>query len=91
MANGFLVGMQVAVSGVAGLRTITAVTGTSLTLTGGQLHGLDLGAPVTVFGYDAARSGGVLIGGDHITVCNPDAVDAAGTPVPCGPVLGGPN
>ena len=91
VANGFLVGMQVAVSGVAGLRTITAVTGTSLTLTGGQLHGLDLGAPVTVFGYDAARSGGVLIGGDHITVCNPDAVDAAGTPVPCGPVLGGPN
>ena len=33
----------------------------------------------------------MLIGGDHITVCNPDAVDAAGTPVPCGPVLGGPN
>ncbi|MGL5248908.1 MAG: hypothetical protein ACRC8U_11995, partial [Brooklawnia sp.] len=32
VANGFLVGMQVAVSGVAGLRTITAVTGTSLTL-----------------------------------------------------------
>ncbi|HZK06225.1 MAG TPA: hypothetical protein VFC82_10350 [Actinomycetaceae bacterium] len=91
VADGFLVGMQVAVSGVAGLRTITEVTDTSLTLTGSRLHGLDLGGPVTVFGYDPARSGGVLIGGDRITVCNPDAVDAAGNPVPCGPVLGGPN
>ena len=32
-----------------------------------------------------------LTGGDHIIVCNPDAVDADGVPVPCGDVLGGPG
>ncbi len=91
VTDGFLVGMQIWVSGVAGMRTIAAVSPTSLTLLGSQLHGLDLGAPVTVFGYDPDFDGGVAVGGDAITVCNPNAVDADGDPVPCGDVVGGPD
>ena len=93
VADGFLVGMQVWITAVAGPRTITALDAATLTLGGTELTGLYASSPtpITVFGYDPALDGGVLVGGDTIIVCNPDAVDAHGDPVPCGDVVGGPE
>ncbi|MGB4272827.1 MAG: calcium-binding protein, partial [Propionicimonas sp.] len=93
VADGFLVGMQVWITAVAGPRTITALDAATLTLGGTELTGLyaSTPTPITVFGYDPALDGGVLVGGDTIIVCNPDAADAHGDPVPCGDVVGGPD
>ena len=93
LTDGFLVGMSVWVTAVAGPRTIAALTANTLTLAGTELTGLYASTPtaITVFGYDPGLDGGVAVGGDTIIVCNPNAVNAAGQPVPCGNVLGGPN
>ena len=80
LADGFKVGMQVRISGLAGPFTIKALTASTMTFWNAalqptvQLNAAGVAvwdAPVfTVTGFDAARDGGLLIGGDVITVCN---------------------
>lgn len=94
VADGFTVGQQVRISGFAGVFTIKALTSSTMTLWNTALtptvhldaNGVAVwdAVPLTISGLDAARDGGLLIGGDRITVCNqvnPYAVN--GTPVAC--------
>ena len=92
VADGFSVGQQVWISGIAGPWTISALAAKVMTLQGAALTPtLDavtlapVAVSLTVFGYDAQRDGGTRIGGDRITVCS------ATSPIPCGPVVGGPS
>jgi hypothetical protein len=98
--EGFIVGMQVTISGVAGRFTIAAVDAERLVLANAALTPTLTGlgsAPkfLTVVGYDARRAAvGVLdatiqVGGDHIVVCSTSAYDDRGVLVPCGSVVGG--
>ncbi|HEY9356795.1 MAG TPA: Calx-beta domain-containing protein, partial [Arthrobacter sp.] len=84
LADGFKVGMQVRISGLAGPFTIKALTASTMTFWNAALQptvhlnaaGVAVwDAPVfTVTGYDATLAGpaqdSLLIGGDVITVCN---------------------
>ena len=90
---GFEVGQVVYISGIAGGFTVSAIAGSKLTLSGAALTPT-ISNPVgptyytvklTVFGYDVKLDGGLLIGGDVLTVCDPT------NPKPCGPVIAGPN
>jgi hypothetical protein len=90
----FKAGMQVWISGIAGPFTIVSVTPTVMVLQGAALtptyaivNDVTVFTPIllTVFGYDVNFDGGVRMGGDRITIANPD------NPIQPGPVLGGPN
>jgi len=96
VADGFEVGQQVWIEGLAGPWTLTGVTADTLTLSGAALTPTvaivnDVtvwSAPMlTVFGYDVLQDGGVRIGGDELVVCNPNVqpVCTAAT------VVGGPD
>ncbi|MEQ1827017.1 MAG: hypothetical protein ABL921_13765 [Pirellula sp.] len=67
IADGFVVGQQVWISGLAGAWTIGGLSATVMTLNGAALTPM-AAQTLTVFGYDPAIDGGVRIGGDHITV-----------------------
>ncbi|MGK2855290.1 MAG: hypothetical protein ACSLE3_14500, partial [Microbacteriaceae bacterium] len=83
--DGFTVGMQVRISGMAGPFTISALTAAAMTLANTAFAPtVRLGAngiaiwehPVfTITGWDEFRqSSGILVGGDIITVCNRSAL-----------------
>ncbi|HEY3922827.1 MAG TPA: hypothetical protein VGL76_12045 [Gaiellaceae bacterium] len=69
--SGLAVGQQVAITGVTGVRTITAITGNVLTLSGGPM------APASVVGGTVSL---VRIGGDDIVVTGGSSTTAAGGP-----------
>ena len=66
-ADGFYVGQQVWISGLAGPFTVTALAGAVMSLQNAALTPQS-GVVLTVFGFDPTRDGGVRIGGDHITI-----------------------
>src|SRR5204863_6418055 len=67
---GFAIGQQLVITGVDGTRKIEAISGDTLTLSGGTL------TPGTVQGIVAA----VRVGGDTITVTGDTSTTAAGGP-----------
>ncbi|MEO6021102.1 MAG: calcium-binding protein [Knoellia sp.] len=102
LADGFKLGMQVRVTGLPGPLTITGLTATTMTFANTALtptvHLSAAGVAVwdtvnlTVTGFDPTLDGGLLIGGDTITVCNrvnpidgvlcqQDAVGGPGSPL----------
>ena len=102
IADGFIVGMKVTISGFAGTFTISAVSVNKLVLANAALPPTLTGLGshpilITVVGYDSGRAApGTLdqtiqVGGDHIVVCSTTAVDDQGHSIPCGAVTGGPN
>jgi Ca2+-binding RTX toxin-like protein len=66
-ADGFYVGQQVWISGLAGPFTVSALAGAVMSLQNTALTPHS-GVVLTVFGFDSTRDGGVRIGGDHITI-----------------------
>ncbi|HEY3485081.1 MAG TPA: hypothetical protein VGK49_06835, partial [Ilumatobacteraceae bacterium] len=101
MADGFIVGMKVTISGFAGQFTIAAVTHTTLVLANAALPPTLTGLgsnPIrlVVVGYDTGRAAPgtgdqtMQVGGDRFVVCSSTAVDE-GRPIPCGSVVGGPG
>ncbi|HWQ28293.1 MAG TPA: Calx-beta domain-containing protein [Dehalococcoidia bacterium] len=82
LADGFFVGQQVWISGMAGAWTVTSLTPTVMTLSGAALtptYHLDSAGvfvmdfvPLQVTGYDVTKDGGVRMGGDTLVVCNPN-------------------
>jgi hypothetical protein len=92
-AAGFEVGQVVYITGYAGGLTVSAIAGDTMYFSGVVLTPT-ISDPVgptyftvemTVWGHDDALDGGLLIGGDTITVCDPT------NPEPCGPVIAGPD
>jgi hypothetical protein len=74
VAAGLRVGMQVAVSGVVGYRTIAGIDGNVITLHGGNLPGLSV---------EDGLIAAVWMGGDTITVTGGASTTAAGGPGGC--------
>jgi Ca2+-binding RTX toxin-like protein len=66
-SDGFYVGQQVWISGMAGPFTVIDLTSTVMELQNAALTPQD-GVELTVFGFDPELDGGVRVGGDHITV-----------------------
>ena len=80
-------------TGLPGGFTVSAIDGDKLFLGNVALTPtiLDPAGPtyftvrLRIWGLDTALDGGALMGGDTLTVCNPD------NPIACGPVVAGPN
>jgi hypothetical protein len=95
ISDGFSVGQEVWISGLAGAWTIAALDATTMTLSGAALtptvsivgDTLVWAAPMLiVFGYDPALDSGVRVSGDTIVVCRPTAIPACtATTVVAGP------
>ena len=65
--DGFFMGQQIYIEGLAGPFTIESLDGPVMTLQDVALTP-QASAELTVYGYDSTLDGGVRVGGDHITI-----------------------